>query len=253
VLICSSCCRAARSLDPVAPGVVLAAPPTVPPAASNTSTAAPSRKRASDAATLKAERAKKQKATADARQARPNTPLPSTIDIPTAEPILIDQSGDAHSDVPIADVVDERHTPPVASPARVTVAIPAPAVRSADPAATAADQPAPEANRSVASPVTIRSETAVPPPSSSALVRQPSPGPLSRVDRFRQAYAGAFDVSPVRPSADPTAPPPGSEDQTPAHLQRRLAGLASHIQDFAAAAAQQVASSEQSLMVSCLF
>jgi len=92
------------------------------------------------------------------------------------------------------------------------------------------------------------------PPSSSALVRQSSPGLLLRVDRFRQAYAGAFDVSPVRPSADPTAPPPpGSEDQTPAHLQRRLAGLASHIQDFAAAAAQQIASFEQSLMVSCLF
>ena len=168
---------------------------------------------------MKAERAKKQKATADARQARPNTPPPSSADIPTAEPILIDQSGVAHSGVPITDLDDEGHTPPGASSARVTVAIPAPAVRSASPAATAADQPTLEVNRHVVSPVTIQTHTSVPPPSSSTLVRQPSPGPLSRVDWFRQAYTGAFDVSPVRPSADHTAPPPaGSEDQTPAHL-----------------------------------
>jgi hypothetical protein len=177
---------------------------------------------------------------------------PATI--PTAEPLLVDQSGVAHSGVPITDVDDEGHTPPGASSARVTVAIPAPEVRSADPAATAADQPALEVNRPVVSPVTVQASSAAPSPSSSALVRQSSPGPLSRVDRFRQAYAGALDVSLVRPSADPTAPPlPGSEDQTPAHLQHRLAGLASQIQDFAAAAARQVASSEQSLMVSYLF
>jgi hypothetical protein len=250
VLIFSSWCRAARSLDPVAPGVTPAAPPTAssaaPPAASNASTTpVPSRKRAADAATSKAERAKKQKAAAEAKQARRNTPPPSSIDmaapvaIATAEPLLIDPSGVAHSGVPIADVDDERHTPPVASPARVTVAIPAPAVRSADPAATATDQTAPD--------------SVVPPPSSGVLVRQPLSGPLSRADWFRQAYSGAFDTSSARSSADPTASPSGSEDQTPAHLQHRLMRLASEIQDFAAAAAQQVASSEQSLLVSFLF
>src|SRR4051812_47101373 len=184
---------------------------------------------------------------------QPNTPPPSSSDVdasppvPTAEPLLIDPSGVAHSDVPITDLDDERHTPPVASPARITVAIPAPAARSADPPATATDQAA-----SIVSPVTIRSDAAVPPPSSSALVRQPLTGPLSRVDWFRQTYSGAADTSPVRSSADPTAPIPEFEDQTPAHLQRRLLRLASEIQDFASAAARQVASSEQSLLVSFL-
>src|SRR3954464_8341425 len=174
---------------------------------------------------------------------------PSTM--PTAEPLLIDQSGVAHYGAPTIDLDDEGHTPPDASSARVTVAIPAPAARSASPAATAADQAASEVNRPVISPVTVQANTAVPPPTSSALVRQPSPGPLSRVDQFRQAYTGASDASPERSSVDPTAPSPlGSEDQTPAHLQQRLAGLASQIQNFATAAAQQVASSEQSLLVS---
>src|SRR4051812_41536166 len=156
VLICSMTCRAARSLDLVSPGVVPTAAPIVPPAASNISTTPLIRKRAADTPTLKAERAKRQKAIADARQVQPNTPPPSSADvdasppIPTAEPLLIDPSGVAHSDVPITDLDDERHTPPVASPARVTVAIPAPAARSADPAATATDQVA-----SVVSPVTI--------------------------------------------------------------------------------------------------
>src|SRR4051812_23735748 len=149
----------ARSLVPLPPGVVPAAASTVPPAASNISTAPPPiRKRAADTATLKAEHAKRQKAAADARRVQPNTPPLNSADvdpsppIPTAEPLLIDPSGVAHSDVPIADVDDEGHTPPVASPARVTVAIPAPAARSADPTATATDQTA-----SVVSLVTIRS------------------------------------------------------------------------------------------------
>src|SRR4051812_9118260 len=247
-------CRAARSLDPVTPGVVPAAAPTVPPAASNISTAPLIRKRAADTATLKAERAKRQKTAADARQVQPNTPPPRSADvaasppIPTAEPLLIDPSGVAHSDVPTADLDDERHTPPVASPARVTVVVPAPTARSVEPTAIATDQTA-----SVISPVTIRSDAAAPPPSSGVLVRQPLPGPLSRVDWFRQAYSGAADTSPVRSSADPTAPAPESKDHTPAHLQRQLLHLASEIQDFFAAAAQQVASSEQSLLVSFLF
>src|SRR3954465_14567236 len=45
-------------------------------------------------------------------------------------------------------------------------------------------------------------------------------------------------------------PPAGSEDQTSAHLRHRLTGLASQIKDFATVATQQIASSEQSLMVS---
>src|SRR3954470_20747218 len=149
------------------------------PAASDTSTTPLIRKRAADAATLKAERAKRQKAAADARQVQPNTPPPSSADvdasppIPTAEPLLIDPSGVAHSDVPTADLDDERHTPPVASPARVTVAVPAPTARSVEPSAT--DQTA-----YVISPVIIRPDAAAPPPITSALVRQPVTGPLSR-------------------------------------------------------------------------
>src|SRR3954470_21254599 len=73
VLICSMICRAARSIDPAAP--------VVPPAASDTSTTPLIRKRAADTATLKAERAKRQKAAADARQVQPNAPPPSSIDL----------------------------------------------------------------------------------------------------------------------------------------------------------------------------
>src|SRR3954465_9456500 len=143
MLICSMTCRAARSLDPVAPRVVPTAAPIVPPAASNISTTPLIRKRAADTATLKAERAKRQKAAADARQVQPNTAPPSSADvdasppIPTAEPFLIDPSGVAHSDVPTADLDEERHTPPVASPARVTIAVPPPTARSVEPSATA--------------------------------------------------------------------------------------------------------------------
>src|SRR3954463_5666550 len=154
LLICFVTRRATRSLDPVAPRVtpvaapraVPAAAPAVPPTASDTSTTPLVRKRAADAATLKAERAKRQKAAADARQVRPNAPAPSSIDldadspIPTAEPLLIDPSGVAHSNVPTADLVEEQRTPPVASPARVTVAVPAPATRSVEPSADATDQ-----------------------------------------------------------------------------------------------------------------
>src|SRR3954469_22626875 len=87
VLICSINCRDARSLDPVAPGVVPTAAPTVPPAASNISTAPLIRKRAADTATLKAERAKRQRAAADARRAQLNTPPPSSADVDASPPI----------------------------------------------------------------------------------------------------------------------------------------------------------------------
>src|SRR3954468_8204377 len=121
-LICSSWSRAARSLDPIAPGVTPAAPPAAPlaapPAASTTSTApVPSRKRGADAATLKAERAKRQRADVEAKRARPSTPPPSSAamadpsNMPIAEPLLLDQSGVAHRDVPTIDLDDEEHTP----------------------------------------------------------------------------------------------------------------------------------------------
>src|SRR3954470_1533202 len=174
-------CRADRSLDPVAPRVVPTAAPIVPPAASNISTTPPIRKRAADTATLKAERAKRQKAAADARQVQTNTPPQSSADvdastpIPTAEPLLIDPSGVAHSDVSTADLDEERHTPPVASPSRVTIVVPAPTARSVEPFSTATDQTA-----YVISPVIIRPDATVPPPISNALVRQPVTGPLSR-------------------------------------------------------------------------
>src|SRR4051812_41076242 len=44
-------------------------------------------------------------------------------------------------------------------------------------------------------------------------------------------------------------PPAGSEDQTPAHLQHRLTGLASQIKNFATVATKQILASEQSLSV----
>jgi hypothetical protein len=261
LLICFVTRRATRSLDPVAPRVtpaaaprvIPAAAPAVPPTASDTSTTPLVRKRAADAATLKAERAKRQKAAADARQVQPNAPPPSSIDldahapIPTAEPLLIDPSGVAHSDVPTADLAEEQHTPPVASPARVTVAVPAPATRSVEPSATATDQAT-----YVVPPVVIRPDAVVIPPTSTALVHQPVASPLSRVDRFRQLYSGLADPSSVGASADPTAPVLESEDQTPAHLQRQLQRLASDIEAFASAATRQAISSEQSFLVSFL-
>src|SRR3954468_13131494 len=96
----------------------------------------------------------------------------------TTEPLLIDPSGVAHSGVPTTDLDDE-YTPPGASSARVTVAVPAPAARSASLAATTSDQPVPEVNRPIIFPVMIQTSTVVPPPSSSALVPQPPPGTLS--------------------------------------------------------------------------
>ena len=253
----SLCYRAARSLDPAAPKTTPVAPSAAPAGGSNTSAAPPpSRKRAADAATAKAERAKKQKAAADARHERPTTPPPNHDDvfddIPAAGPLLIDPSGVAHSAMPTADVVDEEQTPPVASPARVTVAVPGLAGRSADPAA-AGNQPPSQVTYTVplvTSPVTPAVSS---PPISGALVPQPTSGPLSRVDRFRQAYAGAPDGCSVRSSADPPTAPAGSEDQTPFPLQGRLADLTTHITGFATAAVQQVAASEQSLMVSYSF
>src|SRR4051812_42763308 len=80
---------------------------------------------------------------------------------------------------------------------------------------------------------------------------QPPTRQLSRANRFRQTYAGALEVSPLRPAADCAVPPPsGSEDQTPAHLQRRLTGLASQVKDFATRAMKQILASEHSMSVS---